>query len=197
MSATDPSASQPVDDSSGAGSGLFDQDDMPMFSTLVFALTSLLITAVVIVYGVFQFQSTASFIIRITGAGSAKISQIANTIVTQARAVVEASLPAIEQTAESVGFAIQNGLQSALNSIQSIGTSIIDLIGDIFTEIFSLFQEYGQQATSTFLLTILPTVRQVAVDLGFVLDTFTVIKTAWQSLASIITTIINDFGPFV
>ena len=164
------------------------------FSTLFFSLGSILLTAIVLIFTVFQFVSTADFIIRTAAGGGSKVQQIANTIVNQAKAVLSSTVPEIEQTAENVVTAIVGGITTTVNSITSVGGAILGLITDSFLELTNLLRDYGLQITQLALNSILPIIRSIGVGLGFILDIFDVTSALWQSWASIVETIINTFG---
>jgi hypothetical protein len=178
------------DDDSGGG-----DDSLPMFSTLIFSLGSIFVTAVILVYTVFQFRSTADFIIRVSNGGTAKIQQIANTIVNQARSVINSSIPEIEQTAENVVTSIVGGLTTTVATFTSVGGSILGLIEDTFSEIGDLISDYGLQTTQLMLDALLPIIQQINAALNFLLDSFTVASAFWQALVSIIENLINVLGP--
>lgn len=188
-------ADQNLDNDYHQGTSDDGDENLPMFSTLIFSLGSLFVTAVFLVYTVFEFRSTADFIIRISNGGTAKIQQIANTIVNQAKSIIQSSVPEIEQTAENVVTSIIGGITTTINSVTSVSGAILGLITDSFNEIADLIRDYGLQITQLALDALLPVVREIAVGLQFVLDVFQVMSAFWQALVSVVNNIINTFGP--
>lgn len=66
-------------------------DDLSVLSTAVVGLISVVITVIVIAYGVANFRTTANFIVRVSSAGASRVNQIASSLVTQAKAIVYVS----------------------------------------------------------------------------------------------------------
>lgn len=170
---------------------------LPMFSTLIFSLGSIFVTLIILVYTVFEFRSTADFIIRVSNGGSAQIQQIANTIVNQAKSIVNSTIPEIEQSAENVVTSIIGGLTTTVNTFTSVGGALLGIITDTFGEIADLIRDYGLQTTQLLLNTLLPVIQQIGVALQAILDVFQVGSAFWQALVSIIQNIINVIGPLI
>ncbi len=167
-----------------------------VIGTAVVGLISVVITVIIIAYGVANFRATADFVVRISSAGASRVNQIASSLVTQAKAIVQSIVPIVEQAATDVSNIVVNGVTFSLNTILAVGEGLADIIIDSFITLVNLTSDLGQALAQTFSDVVGPMFDSLHVNLQMVGEGAAVMVEMFNSINDIALKVIDIFGSF-
>jgi hypothetical protein len=161
-------------------------EDLPMFSTLMLAFGSLIVTVIVIWYALTNLKATSETIIALGQRGVANVSRLGNVLVNQTKVYALQSVPQIEQAAIDVFTSITNGVQSSFNSITSAAASLLQVTLNQFGKLALLVAEFGQQLTALLLQFLEPGFKGMLSLLELVQSGFDYTAAIYQAIADIV-----------
>lgn len=168
-----------------------DDEDLPVFSTLMLAFGSILAMIIVIWFALANVKATSNTIIQLSQRGAANVSRLANNLVNSTKVYVLQALPQIEHTAVDVFNAVDNGVESSFNSIAAAGTSIVSSAVSQFTKLALLIGDFGQQVSSLFLQFLEPGFEGLKAFCDDLQSGFNYTATLYQAIADIVNAVVD------
>lgn len=133
-----------------------------LIATLFLTILGIAITVVVFIT---QFNTTTTTLINTISSAGSSLLGVGTAAFAEAQSLINSALITIEQSAGSVTNAITNGATKALNTIVTVGETVLNLVVQGFDSILANLQSIAQDLLTLFLNALTPIIFQIYVIL--------------------------------